>query len=69
MRALLRLPPVLLPGFRLGLRRRRREPGCTDPTGAPRGGGRRAGSGRTAAGRRVAGRFRATGARHAGSAP
>ncbi|MCX5278815.1 TadE/TadG family type IV pilus assembly protein [Streptomyces sp. NBC_00198] len=69
MRTFLRRPPVLLPGFRLGLRRRRREPGCTDPTGAPRGGGRRAGSARTPAARRAAGRLRATGARRAGSAP
>ncbi|WP_406361253.1 TadE/TadG family type IV pilus assembly protein [Streptomyces sp. NBC_00715] len=67
MRTFLRRPPVLLPGFRLGLRRR--EPGCTDPTGAPRGGGRRVGSARTPAARRAAGRLRATGARRAGSAP
>ncbi|MFJ4891646.1 TadE/TadG family type IV pilus assembly protein [Streptomyces sp. NPDC088788] len=69
MRTFLRRAPVLLPGFRLALRRRRHEPGCTDPTRAARGGARRAGSGRTAAGRRAAGRLCATGARRAGSAP
>ncbi|MFD7793073.1 TadE/TadG family type IV pilus assembly protein [Streptomyces sp. NPDC059759] len=68
MRTLLRRAPVPLPGFRLGLRHRRRGPGRTDPACAPRGGGRRAGSGRTAAVRRAAGRLRATGARRAENA-